>query len=46
MQDIKNYTWFVKYSQAFMKGHNPVLIFFKSLVLGFKYCMIMRRWRK
>ncbi len=43
MKSIKNYIWFVRVSQDFMKGHNPFLVFFKSLSLGFGFCKEMNK---
>ena len=41
MKHIKNYIWFIRISQQYMKGHNPVKIFFQSLRLGFFFCQDM-----
>ena len=43
MKAIKYYLGFIRGSQSFMKGHNPIVTFFKSLYLGFRFtwdCMI------
>ncbi len=41
MKNIKNYLWFIIESQSFMKGHNPMWVFFKSLWLGIGFCKNM-----
>jgi len=43
MKAIKYYLWFIRESQSFMKGYNPIATFFKSLCLGLGFtraCMI------
>jgi hypothetical protein len=37
INNVKWYGWFIKESQSYMKGYNPVVIFFKSLVKGFGF---------
>lgn len=44
IKNIRNYLWFVKESQSFMKGHNPVAIFFQSIFLGIGFCKEMNKW--
>ena len=44
MKLIKNYFWFIKESQSFMKGHNPVLIFFRSIWKGIFFCKELKEW--
>lgn len=46
MQTIKNYIWFIKESQSFMKGHNPILVFLQSIWRGFGFCRNMNQWDK
>lgn len=31
------YLWFIKESQSFMRGHNPVVVLFQSLYKGFGF---------
>ena len=40
---FKNYVWFIKESQSFMKGYNPTVIFIKSLFKGFGFCYEMNK---
>lgn len=40
MRNIKNYFWFIKKSQKYMNGYNSIYVFFKSLLLGFKFCKL------
>ncbi|EPH98175.1 hypothetical protein D920_01733 [Enterococcus faecalis 13-SD-W-01] len=42
MKTINNYFWFIRESQAFMQGYNPVVVFFKSLYKGFGFCKMMK----
>lgn len=42
-ENIKNYTWFIKESQSYMHGYNPVIVFFKSLWLGIGFCKDMNK---
>lgn len=44
MKVVKDYIWFIKESQSYMKGHNPVLVFLKSLFLGVGFCRNMKKW--
>lgn len=47
MSVIKDYIWFIKESQSFMKGiYNPVIIFFLSLPKGIGFCRNMSKSRK
>jgi len=46
MKSIKYYVWFIKQSQSFMKGHNPIIVFVKSLYKGFGYVKSMNKWDK
>lgn len=42
-QSIKDYIWFIKQSQHFMKGTmHPVVIFFQSLKKGLWFVKVMR----
>ena len=34
---VKYYLWFIKTSEAFMQGYNPIKIFFQSLYKGIKF---------
>lgn len=43
---IKDYLWFIKESQMFMKGYNPIIIFLKSLYKGIWFCKDMHITRK
>lgn len=39
-KNIKNYLYFIKESQSFMKGcGHPVVIFLKSLFKGIRFCI-------
>ena len=42
MKSIKNYIWFIKESQSYMKGHNRIIIFFQSLYKGFGFVKLMK----
>ena len=42
MQSIKNYIWFIRASQDFMKGYNPVVVFIQSLYKGIGFCKLMK----
>lgn len=46
MKTINNYLWFIKESQSFMRGHNPVKIFIQSLWKGIGFCRNMNEWDK
>lgn len=46
MQNIKDYFWFVKKSQDYMEGYNKVLVFFASLILGFKFIKLQNDFKK
>lgn len=40
--NIKWYIWFIKQSQSYMKGYNPIAVFIKSLYKGFGFVKTMR----
>lgn len=46
MQFLKHYWWFIKESQSFMAGHNPVKVFFQSLYKGVPFAMSMIYYNK
>jgi len=47
VNSIKEYIWFLKESQKFMKGtKHPIIIFFQSLVKGFGYVKSMNDWNR
>lgn len=46
MRNIKEYFWFVKRSQNYMQGNNKILVFFASLILGFKFVKLRNEFRK
>lgn len=41
---IKHYIWFTKTSQSFMKGYNPIKVFFQSLHKGIRHANNMCMW--
>ncbi|WP_281346933.1 hypothetical protein [Weissella coleopterorum] len=43
---IKDYIWFIKESQSYMKGHNSIVVFLKSLWLGIGFVNAMNGERK
>lgn len=43
MNNIKLYFWFIGASQDFMKGYNPVKVFFQSIFKGFGFVRLMNR---
>jgi hypothetical protein len=45
MKAVNEYIWFIRESQAYMQGHNPFDVFFKSLYKGFGFCKTMKEWR-
>jgi len=40
MENIKLYFWFIKESQKFMKGYNPIIVFIQSIYKGFRFVKI------
>jgi len=46
MRNIKEYLWFIKESQDYMEGHNKVLVFFTSLILGFGFVKSINDFKK
>ena len=45
MKTIKNYLWFIRTSQTFMKGSkNLIIVFFKSLYKGIHFCKLQNEW--
>lgn len=43
MKRIKWYLWFIKESQDYMRGYNPIVIFFQSLYKGFGFTKDMMK---
>lgn len=44
---LKNYWWFIKESQSFMKGvYHPFIIFILSLIKGINFCKQMNKYYK
>lgn len=47
IRTLRNYWWFIKESQFFMKGvYNPVIIFILSLWKGIGFCVEMNKYYK
>lgn len=46
MEAIKIYIDFIKLSQSFMAGYNPIIVFIKSLYKGIGYTKEMLKWAK
>lgn len=42
---IKDYLWFIKESQKFMRGYTPIVVFFQSLYKGIGFCKNMHQGR-
>lgn len=38
MKCLNNYVWFIRESQKYMRGYNPVVVFFLSLYKGVGFC--------
>lgn len=43
---MKHYFWFVKESQSFMKGHNKMIVFLKSLIMGITFARKMKEYEQ